>query len=234
MKPLGWRRIAFTDNVEAAKDFATGDIVRRLSYRGHTMSPFIGRVLYSNVQTGTVTVQWPWGVEQESPTELLVDLQPDHAPPMALDQIYSTWESTRYINDKATQKEDDKWRKSLAFDIAVSYEKKTLPLYRAACKAWYNGLDQIQAFKKLSSSFDDIFGSDAIRLTISNTYKQAIYWKDNSRRYRVTKKEKASGKLRCPRCSGENMKPRTYRQGKKLIQCRDCGFSISQKDLVWD
>lgn len=248
-------RTAFVDDCEAAKDFATDDVVRKTDFRGFFPSPYAGRVVYSDPRNGTVQVQWPWGSEQESPTELIKDLSGLVAPPAALDQTYSTWQGARLINDKETLKQDDKWRKGLASKVAaryaraellarivLAYEERTKPLWRAACKAHHSGVAELDAFRALSASMADEFGHDAVRLTVANLYsagpsgsvRVALYWKDNSRRYKVTQKEKQSGKLKCPRCSGFRMKPRVYRQGKKIIMCRDCGFSISPKDLIWD
>ena len=184
---------------------------------------------------------------------------------MALDQLYSTWESSRLINGESAMKADEKWRKGLlkkdekwrkqvAADVGVSpesagrlariaalYEDRTLPLWRAACKAWYDGFSAVGALRLLSVAHSDEFGSDAVRLTVSNLYEAAksppshlaLYWKDSGRKYKVTRRERHTGALTCPRCRGA-MKPRTYRHQKKCLQCRGCGFAISPKDLLWD
>lgn len=228
------RRLAFVDDQQAARDFASGDTVRKINYRGYFLSPYAGRVVYSNPRTGTVMVQWPWGVEQESPTNLALDTSGDISAPRSLNQWYSTWEGVNNINDPDTIKAEKKWRSSLASSIVKSFEEKTLPVWRQACRAWHQNLDEITAFKRLSSIFSEDFGSDTIRLTVSNLYRNAIYWRNNKRQYRVTKKEQETGKLKCPRCSGMNMKSRVYRQGKRVMMCDDCGFSISPKDLIWE
>lgn len=258
-------RTAFVDDIQAAKDFATGDVVRRMGYRELLPGPFAGRVLYSNPRTGKVHVQWPWGAEEEPATELIRDTSGDVPPNMAMDQLYSTWESARHTNGEAREKEDqkwfkdllkkdDKWRKQLAsvqdvpaeslprlVRIVARYERRTLPVWRAACKAWYDGYDEIQAFRLLSLAHADEFGYDAVRRTVSNLYEAAksppphlaLYWKDSGRKYKVTKREKESGNLTCPRCRS-SLKPRTYRHNKTCLQCKGCGFAISPKDLVWD
>jgi len=102
-------RIAFVDDMQAAKDFATGDAVRRMGYREMLPGPFAGRVIYSNPRTGKVHVQWPWGDEEEPATELVRDLSGDVAVNSALDSLYPTWESSRLINDSITQKSNKKW-----------------------------------------------------------------------------------------------------------------------------
>jgi predicted RNA-binding Zn-ribbon protein involved in translation (DUF1610 family) len=243
-------RKAFVDDCEAAKDFASGDIVRKTDFRDFFPSPYAGRVVYSDPRNGTVQVQWPWGSEQESPTALIKDMSGSVAVPLHLNQTYDTWRQERLTNDKETLKQDAKWRSKLSSEsstalldnVIIQYEERTKPLWRAACKAHYYGLNQIQAFQRLSAYLADVFGSDAIRITVSNLYsvpehlsrRLAIYWKDTGRRYKVTQREKASGILRCPRCGQNSMRPRVYRQGKKVLQCRACGFAISPKDLIWD
>lgn len=244
------RRYAFVDDMQAAKDFASGDVVRRMGYREMLPSPFAGRVIYANPKTGKVHVQWPWGAEEEPASELIRDLSAATAPNMALDQWYPTLDGVRFINDEETRKKDEKWRKSLSSqvarryldasrpsDLASRYEELTKPAWRLACKAWHRGQDEISAYKSVLASFEDEFGDDCCRRTVANLYEEsrrvAIYWKDNGRRYKVTQKEKDSRKLLCPRCKGV-LKPRVYRQGKNCMQCKGCGFTISPKDLVWE
>lgn len=255
-------RIAFVDDMQAAKDFATGDVVRRMGYREMLPGPFAGRVIYSNPHTGKVHVQWPWGDEEEPATELVRDLSGEVAVNGALDSLYSTWESSRLINDPITAKadkkwfegllkQDEKWRKQVASvgqarllrlaRIVLSYEERTRPVWITACKAWYDGLGEIAAFRRVAEVHARDFGFDAVRLTVSNLYglaaspdpRLALYWKDGGRKYKVTKREKDSGSLSCPRCRN-SLKPRIYRHQKKVLQCRGCGFTISPKDLIWD
>jgi hypothetical protein len=244
------KRRAFVDDMQAAKDFATGDSVRRLGYREMLPSPFAGRVIYSNPKTGKVHVQWPWGAEEEPATELIRDISADVAPNMALDQWYPTLDGVRFINDEETVKQDTKWRKSLASRVAqrylratmpmqilLRYEELTKPAWRLACQAWHQGMDEISAYNIVLATFGEEFGEECCRLTVSNLYgnarRLAIYWKDNSRRYKVTKREKSTNQLTCPRCKGV-MKPRKYSKDKHCMQCKGCGFSISPQDLIWD
>jgi predicted RNA-binding Zn-ribbon protein involved in translation (DUF1610 family) len=235
-------RVAFVDDVAAAKDFTSGDVVRKTDFRNFFPSPYAGRVVFVDYRNGTVQVQWPWGSEQEYPTELIRDLSGDVAPPMSLDQTYSTWSQTRFENDAVALKADAKWRKSLTASVVARYEASTAPLWRAACKAHHDGLDEIAAFMSLSAGLSEQYGDDAVRLTVANLYdagrtlspRLALYWKDKGRRYKVTQREKSMGKIRCPRCGAEGMRPRTYRANKKVLSCTGCGFSISPKDLIWD
>lgn len=234
-------RVAFVDDVAAAKDFTSGDTVRKTDFRGFFPSPYAGRVVFVDYRNGTVQVQWPWGSEQEYPTELIRDTSGMVMPPERLDQTYSSWSQTRFENDVAALKADAKWRKSLTASVVAKYEVSTAPLWRAACKAHHDGLGEIAAFMALSS-LSDRYGDDAVRLEVANLYdagrsvpaRLALYWKDKGRRYKVTQREKSIGKIRCPRCGAEGMKPRTYRANKKVLNCVGCGFSISPKDLIWD
>lgn len=235
-------RVAFVDDVAAAKDFTSGDVVRKTDFRSFFPSPYAGRVVFVDYRNGTVQVQWPWGSEQEYPTELIRDISGTVAPPMSLDQTYSTWSRTRFENDVIALKADAKWRKSLTASVVAKYEVSTAPLWRAACKAHHDGLDEIAAFMALASGLSEQYGDDAVRLEVANLYdagrslppRLALYWKDKGRRYKVTQREKSIGKIRCPRCGAEGMKPRTYRANKKVLNCVGCGFSISPKDLIWD
>jgi len=227
-------RTAFVDDQLYAREFNTGDVVRKAGLRDFVLTPYVGRVLYSNVDTGKVHVQWPWGAIEEPATELIKDASTFYPPPV-MDQSYSTWEGSRNVNSPEVVKADDKWRSSLASRITQKYEERTLPLYRAACEAWHCEMPEIEAYVKMAAVFGPEFGDDAVRITIANLYglgrQVAIYWKDSKRRYKITQKEKASGKISCPRCKAM-MKPRVYRQGRKVLQCDGCGFSIHPKDLV--
>ncbi|HEY8097821.1 MAG TPA: hypothetical protein VIE65_17320 [Methylobacter sp.] len=247
-------RLSFTDDQAAAKGFATGDIVRKAGTRDFVPTPYAGRVIYSNPATGKVHVQWPWGVQDESASELFLDVSGEVLPNLALDQWYSTWEGARLIDDETTSKANAKWRKSLSSKLAdawtehghvqriiQAHEERTLPIWRAACHTLHYEISEIDAFRFLAAEFRNDFSLESIRLTVANIFEAsrrlpprlALYWKDNNRRYKVTKREKASGKFICPRCKGV-LKPRTYSHGKRCLQCRTCGFSISPQDLVID
>ena len=228
------KRTAFVDERIMAGGFATGDVVRKTGLRDLLLSPYVGRVLYSNPETGKVAVQWPWGSEQESPVELVKDTSKDYVPPVGVDQSYSTWESSRHTHDEGTNESDSKWRKSVASSVVIRYEQRTLPIWRAACKAWHHGLEEFDAFKRINASLGADYGDDAIRITVANLYelgrRLAIYWGNKKRQYRVTQREKSSGATFCPRCKFK-LKPRVFRQGQRVLQCKNCGFSIHPEDL---
>jgi predicted nucleic acid-binding Zn ribbon protein len=226
-------RKAFIDDQLAARQFNTGETVRKSGLRGLMLSPYAGRVLYSNVDTGIVQVQWPWGAELEFASELVHDVSFTLRPP-TMDQSYSTWEGARNINDSANVESDVEWRSKLSSEIVAGYEARTMPVYRAACKAMHEGKEEVEAFMALANSMSEEFGTDAVRITVSNLWeagrRMAIYWVDPKRQYRVTQKEKNGGVLSCPRCKGV-LKPRVYRQGKRVLCCKGCGFTISPRDL---
>lgn len=237
------KKVAYVDNQLMALEFNSGDIVQRGGLHDFFLTPYMGRVIVSNPDTGRIQVQWPWGIEEETPTEL-IRVNPDnatHIPPLIVDQSYSTWDMSRHMNDEGTLKADEKWRKKLTASenmtsrVIRRYEKRTMPIWREACKSWHCGETEINSFKRLSSLFSDRFGEDAVRITIANLYgtgrKLAIYWKDSNRKYKVTKQEQESGKLACPRCKS-TLKSRVYKHGGKLFQCASCGFCIKQSDLI--
>lgn len=245
-------KLSFIDEVALAREFATDDRVRKTTHTDAFHSPYVGRVLYSDQQTGKVMVQWPWGPEHEQPSELIRDASEAAFPPLLLDQLPDTVERQTHRNSDADFKADVKYRKSLGTTInrvahiheyeqrvkriAARFEQHTLPIKKATCLAFHQGMDEVQAFLAVSEKHASQFGSEPIRLTVSNFYETArriaIYWKDSNRRYKVTNKERASGKLKCPRCGTIPLKPRAYRQGKKVLACGSCGFAISPKDLV--
>lgn len=226
-------RKAFVDDQLAARQFNTGETVRKSGLRGLMLSPYAGRVLYSNVATGVVQVQWPWGAELEFASELVHDVSFTTRPPTA-DTSYSTWEGARNQNDSANVEADQEWRSKLSSEIVALYEARTMPIYRAACQAMHEGLDEVAAFAAIANSMAEEYGTDAVRITVANLWeagrRMAIYWVDPKRQYRVTQKEKNSGLMSCPRCKG-SLKPRVYRQGKRVLNCKACGFTISPRDV---
>jgi len=230
-------RFAFVDEVLYSKEFNTGDCVRKTGLRDFVLTPYAGRVLYSDTDTGVVVVQWPWGAENNYPSELVIDKSGDFGTPN-MDQSYSTWESTRYKDDPDTLKNDVKWRKSLASDISEEFSRLTLPIYKAACKAWYQELPEMEVLVTLSSIYSPKYGFEPVRKSVDDVYSSgrriAIYWGSSNRKYRVTQSEMVTGKYKCPRC-GNGLKPRTFRHLKRLMSCggpSGCGFSIHNKDLL--
>jgi len=228
-------KTAFIDEQLLAGDFSTGDLVRKVGLHAFSISPYVGRVIYSNVDTGKIHVQWPWGAEQESPVELMRLVDPEVLPP-TFDQSFKTWESEHHKDGKEVEKLDQKFRKSIASRIVDAYETKTLPLYHAACEAWHCQMPEIETYVRMASVFGDDFGDEAIRLTVSNLYESgrrlAIYWKDKKRRYKTTRKERELKCFSCPRCKSI-LRPRTYRQGRRVLMCKTCSFAIAPSDIIF-
>jgi hypothetical protein len=179
-------------------------------------------------------VQWPWGAVSEPPAELVKVGSNDFLPPMKLDQSYSTWEKSKYTTSPEIEKDDTKWRKSVASTIVRDFERETFPVYRAACQAFHSGTSEMDAIVKISSSLGSEYGYDVVRRTVGNLYglsrRIAIYWKNSQRQYQVSQSERATGRLSCPRCAGK-LASRRYRANRDIMQCRACGFSIHQRDL---
>lgn len=228
------RKTAFVDDQATARDFHTGDVVRKAGLRGFFLSPYVGRVVYSNVSTGTVQVEWPWGAEQESASDLVKDLS-GHLAPTSATGSYSTLELADNLDGKEVEKANAKWRKSVAARVVEAYERRTLPLWRAACEAWHCQMPEMEAYIRMASVFGGEYGDDAVRLTVANLYEHgrrlAIYWANDKRQYRVTKKERTTGKLICSRCKSL-LRPRVFTQGQRLLACKICGFAIHPKDLL--
>ena len=100
-------RTAFVDDKLFAREFNSGDVVRKSGIRDLVLTPYVGRVIYSNADTGKIQVQWPWGVIEEVASELIHDTSGYFAPP-SMDQSYSTWESSRNVNSPEVVKADEK------------------------------------------------------------------------------------------------------------------------------
>lgn len=228
-------RTAFVDDKLFAAEFRTGDSVRKSNIREFILTPFVGRVLFSNTDVGKVHVQWPWGAEQEDPTLLVKVATPENHPPQRIDTSYDTWEKARFTGDAQTEKDDKKWRSSLASQIALDWQKHTRPVYNAACLAVYSGVDQSTASAKIASMFGAHHGPDEISQVVGDVFEGArrfaIYWKDSTRKYKATAREREGNYLSCPRCASK-MKPRTYRHQQAIQQCRNCGFSIASEDII--
>lgn len=218
MRPV----MAFIDERAIAQGFKPGDVVQKSNLRDMLPSPYYGRVIYPNCDTGVVVVQWPWGAEQEQPSCLIPI--PDEKSVLDLDQWYSNWDAESHgaYGESAAR-------------VASEYERATLPMWRMACKAMHRGMNEFEAFKQVGSEFSCQFGTDSVRRTVANLYETArrlaVYWHDSKRRYRVTRKERESGVFTCPRCKSP-LKPRTFRQNQRVLACKTCGFTIHPRDVV--
>lgn len=227
--------VAFVDDVLMSREFRTGDFVRRANTRNLLLTPFVGRVIYSNTNTGVVMVQWPYGPVLEPPTELVKVGSIDFIPPLELDQTYSTYERSLYSGNAKKEKEYSKWRKSLASSIVSEFESNTMPVYKMACEAMGSGLSEVECFTKVSSELGSQYGFDVVKRTVSNLYNQgrrlALYWRASERKYKASKREVASGSYICPKCHSA-MKKTRFSHRQDLKQCYDCGFAILNADIL--
>ncbi len=225
-------RLAFVDDRLYAKEFRTNECVRKTGLRDFVLTPYAGRVLYSNPDTGVVVVQWPWGAENNTPTELVHDKSGDFGLPM-LDQSYKTWESARYTSTPESNKTDAKWRKSLASDIHLDYQDKIKPLYVSISKLVYNNVPEKTAPKYLGR-FASKLGDYVVEEAISDVYTEArriaFKYQKSTNKYMVSPVELEQG-LSCPRCfcgiddSG--------RKKRVMIQCPSCGFTALMETLQY-
>jgi hypothetical protein len=213
-------RLSFTDEPLLARGFKKGDVVRKIHPFFPGLSPYVGRVLASNSKTGTVWVQWAWGPEQESPSELVKksDTGFDTPPGEEVSQLYSSWE-TRNASERIIL--------SHKKNLSVLLPSIFLGFHRGSTKGRISSV----VFEKFSDSFTRESVQEAVDDVFSLSHKIAIYWKDSKRKYKVTKREINSKRVICPRCKGL-LKPRSYTHQNKLLSCKNCGFAIHPGDLI--
>jgi hypothetical protein len=231
-------KFAFVDDQMLCKDFRTDDVVRKSSLRDYVLTPYSGRVLFSNPRTGKVAVQWPWGVESESPAEL-VKMENSYKLPIQQNSGYDTYESATHTRNDDTKKANAEWRKSVASEITESlkrdFEASHKNVYHAACKQLHDDKSEKQAKEIIRLKFAATNGFDACDSIVGDVYGQgfrlALYWKAQQRRYQSTRREKATKRYSCPKCR-ELMKPLRYRFKEDLNHCGVCGFTIYGGDIL--
>lgn len=225
-------RYAFVDDRLYAKEFRTNDCVRKTGLRDFVLTPYAGRVLYSNPDTGVVVVQWPWGAENNTPTELVHDKSGDWGLPM-LDQSYKTWESERYSGTEVSSQADSRWRKSLAATVHNDYLRSVKPLYVACSRLVYDSISETQAPHYLSN-YRSRYGSTVINEVVKDVYSEAkriaIKYTKSTNKYSVTAEEMEAG-LSCPRCSTSMGGQGQIK--KVMIQCPACGFTALMQTLQY-
>lgn len=234
---------SFVDERMVARDFHTGDPVRKAGARGLCLSPYVGRVVYSNTELGTVQVQWPWGSEQETPSELVRLSKESEFLAPEFDDSPNTWERSRHEDGKAVSKLNKAWLKKISSavrsddtnPVLASFENSNLPIKIAAFKAWHRESSEIEASMSIASHFSDSHTIDVVNQVVASVFadghRLSIYWKDKKRQYKTTRREETSKVYSCPRCKG-SLKPRTYRHADRILLCRSCGFSIHPGDLL--
>jgi hypothetical protein len=226
------RRFAYIDERALARNFKPEMVVQKAGLRDLLPSPYYGRVLYSDIGNGIVVVQWPWGAEQDYPSELTPIFGDAAVGVMDFNQCGNTYNSDMYSGG------NDKSYAAMPARIASAYEQITLPVWRMACREMYRGVSEFEAFAHLSSQFSDEFGSDAVRRTIANLYnaarRMAAY--ATRRKYKVTGKERTSGIYGCPNCKTPmEYKTYTYNKNQKPMKvhvCPNCHKAIHPKDFI--
>jgi len=223
-------RVAFVDDQLSARQFHTNDVVRKPGVRGIFISPYVGKVLWANVSTGKIMVQWPWGSALEDPTELIIDRTSDFEAP-SYDQSYSSYEGA--VNIDSSEDPKAKSRQSTSDILAMKWDLARERAKVSVHRAMDDGLTKSQIVNLVSSAFP-LIGKVNVSTIVDDEFRYgrrlAIYWRDKKRLYRVTQKERASGVMGCPRCKGA-LKRRVYREAKRIWMCRTCGFSIHPEDL---
>ena len=226
------RRFAYIDERVLARNFKPEMVVQKTGLRDLLPSPYYGRVLYSDISNGVVVIQWPWGAEQDYPSELNPVFGAPEGGLLDLNQWGNTCNSDMYSDG------NDKSYAAMPARIASSYEQVTLPVWRAACREMHYGANEFETFTRLSSQFSDEYGSDAIRRTVANLYnvarRMAAY--ATRRKYKVTGKERTSGVYGCPDCKTP-MEYKTYtydknRKPMKVHVCPNCHKAIHPNDFI--
>ena len=227
------RHIAYIDERALARNFKAGMVVQKFGLRDLLPAPYYGRVIFSDLGNGVVTVQWPWGAEQSYPSEL----NPVFGAPVDGVLDLNQWGNT-YNSDMYSDKVDHTYT-AMPARIASKYEEVTLPVWRAACKEMHYGANEFEAFTRLSSQFSNGYGSDTIRRTVSNLYGAARRMAASKMRrmHKVTHAERTSGVINCPDChTAMSYKNSSYgKDGKadKVHVCSKCHYVIHPKSLYY-
>lgn len=215
-------RTAYVDNRLLARQFKTGDVVRKTDLIDTFAIPYVGRVIYSNPLTGHVTVQWPWGAEQATPADLLKDISNDIEAPLFFDD-YSSYDKAMMMNAP------------MAHKIASSYNKCVSKCYSCTCKAIHYGAgpeESLNVFKRLSSVLDDETKSHLYN-QLFNKDRMALYYKSSPRKYQMSKGEEQRKFASCPKCKSM-MRPAKISKNSHVFRCSnvECKFMIHPEDVL--
>jgi len=61
--------------------------------------------------------------------------------------------------------------------------------------------------------------------------RQAMYWAEPGRNYRLTRGEQGNGTATCPQCKAEMAKERFTRK-EKMYRCDECGFKVPSGNVT--
>lgn len=215
-------RTAYIDNQYLARQFSTGDTVRKTDLIDTFALPYVGRVIYSNPSTGHVMVQWPWGAEQSTAVELIKDTSGDVEAPVYFDD-YCTYEKAVHISTPIAKR------------VAARYAACAQKCHSCTCKAIHYGAgkeEALRVFNHLASVLDSKT-ANAIHRRIFGTDRVALYYKSSPRKYQMSKREEESRYPLCPKCKC-TMRPAKVSKVIHVYRCTgpECRFMIHPEDVV--
>ncbi len=190
-----------------AKFFTKGDVVRKPGNTGKFLSPYTGTVLSSNEKTGAVIVQWPWGTEQEFPSELVLDTSGDFAG-QPFDSSYSSWDM---VNSNRRTASDNR--------ISVH-----------ACKLASISVSEDDAIFMLNNRYSCDTSSEVNRV-YEHGKRLASYWTNSHNKYHLSIEEIETGKFFCPRCKFAMDKSKDN-IGQKTHKCDKCKFVVYPHEVM--
>lgn len=215
-------RTAYVDNRYLAKQYKTGDSVRKTDLIDTFANAYVGRVIYSNPLTGIVYVQWPWGAEQATPADLIKDVSQDVEGPLFFDD-YSSY---------------DKWsmtQTDIAKRVAARYASCAQKCYSCTCKAIHYGASKevaLEVFERLASGLAADTRS-SIYDRIFSDKRVALYYKSSPRKYQMSKGEEQRRTAACPKCKNV-MRPAKISKNAHVFRCTnaECKFMIHPEDVL--
>ena len=215
-------RTAYVDNRLLARQFKSGDVVRKTDLIDTFAIPYVGRVIYSNPLTGHVMVQWPWGAEQATPADLLKDTSNDIEAPLFFDD-YSSYDKAMIMNVPMAQK------------IASKYNKCISRCYSCTCKAIHYGAgpdESVKVFERLAAGLDEEVKSVLFN-RLFNKSRLALYYKSSPRKYQMTRGEEMRKNASCPKCKSV-MRPAKVSKNAHVFRCSnvECKFMIHPEDVL--
>lgn len=217
------RKGNYKDTRNLLVDFEVGDSVLYVDpIRGKAMN-FVGRVTALLSGLGMVDVEFPWGNQRMSPTEIVHTNLDGPSQDTSLD----TWD----------RKKGGVTSKDFIYRLAARHEFRQRRIFRHADNFRQAGIDQMDAYDWLYAKYAQKHTDDEIKAAVSVVYntprseRQAMYWKQKGRQYVPTQNELDSGNFHCPRCKC-GMEKTIYKKWEKLYACPDCLFLIKPADIL--
>lgn len=215
-------RTAYVDNRYLAKQFKTGDVVRKTDLIDTFASAYVGRVIYSNPLTGVITIQWPWGAEQATPADIIKDQSNDIEAPLYFDD-YSSYDKSSMMHTSIAQR------------VAAKYASCAKTCYSCTCKAIHYGASKevaLEVFNRLSASLA-AETRDILYNRIFTDKRVALYYKSSPRKYQMSKGEEKRRTAACPKCKSV-MRPAKISKNAHVFRCSnsECKFMIHPEDVL--